>query len=341
MSCLLNQFADNQIRYIINNLTTLNLNVVLPDLDGLANQVSVIGNSLSKSSPDYEITAQVNEEYEEDKAKILSTNTGKLLSFVQSKQNLTKKLDTTLSNPFDKLAVLFSQSELIHISTKDVLIDIPRVYTEDIGKLKGIWSAWLTRNKVIIDEWANFGKDLIKQCDTISDTAEKQKCQTAANNVLQINNQLGQFELSAQQNIQIIEMYGQLPKQVYELLHGYDKYIYDVFNFAYGTIDAITSWLSKFARGFDAWISFIVSLTNIIKSRQILIDFTVNWKEKCSKCTVDNYSAYSCSFKGFCPSLPVFNIPPFKIPSITLDLSNLDLRTDIILPRLRFQPKKV
>ena len=341
VSCLLNQFADNQIRYIINNLTTLNLNIILPDLDGLANQVSVIGNSLSKSSPDYETTAQLNQEYEADKAKILSTNTWKLLSFVQSKQNLTKKLDTTLNNPFDKLSVLFSQSELIRISTKDVPVEIPRVYTEDIGKLKWVRTAWLARNKTIIDEWANFWKDIIKQCDKITDTIEKQKCQTAANDVLQINNQLGQFERSVNQNIQTIEMYGQLPKQVYELLHGYDKYIYDVFNFAYGTIDAITSWLSKVARWFDAWISFIISLTNIIKSWQILIDFTVNWKEKCSKCTVDNYSAYSCSFKWFCPSLPVFNIPPFKIPSITLDLSNLNLRTDIILPRLRFQPKKV
>ena len=76
---------------------------------------------------------------------------------------------------------------------------------------------------------------------------------------------------------------------------------------------------------------------SILKSRQILIDFSVNWKEKCSKCTVDNYSAYSCSFSKFCPKLPVFNIPPFKIPDITIDLSNIDLRTDIILPKFRFR----
>jgi hypothetical protein len=98
-------------------------------------------------------------------------------------------------------------------------------------------------------------------------------------------------------NIETIGLYGELPKQVYELLHGYDRYVYDVFNLAYGTIDAITSWFSKIARGLDAWVSFIISLTGIIKSWQILIDFSVNRKEKCSKCTVDNYSAYSCSFR--------------------------------------------
>lgn len=258
-----------------------------------------------------------------------------------SKQQLSKRLDATMSNPFDKIAVFFNESELIHVSTRDVLVEIPWVYTEDIGKLKGIYTAWLERNKPIWKEREFAYQDLVKKCDAMTDQFEKEQCQNSANKMLQINNQLGQFERSVKQNIENIEMYGQLPKQVYELLHGYDRYVYDVFNFAYGTIDAITSWLSKIARGFDAWISFIISIANIIKSWQILIDFTVNRKETCSKCTVDNYSAYSCSFKGFCPKLPVFNIPPFKIPSITIDLSNLDLSTDIILPRFRFQPKRV
>ena len=66
--------------------------------------------------------------------------------------------------------------------------------------------------------------------------------------MIDINNKFGQFERSVRQNIQTLELYGQLPKQVYELLHSFDSYIYDVFNFAYGTIDAVTSWLSKIAR---------------------------------------------------------------------------------------------
>lgn len=162
-----------------------------------------------------------------------------------------------------------------------------------------------------------------------------------ANKIIQLNNQLGQFEKSIRRNLQVLDEYGEFPSKVYDLLHGYDTYIYDLFNFAYGTIDAVTSWLSKLARGFEAWVDFIVSLIGILKTRQVLIDFSVNWKEKCSKCTVDNYSAYSCSFSKFCPKLPVFNIPPFKIPDITIDLSNIDLRTDIVLPKFRFQPKRI
>jgi hypothetical protein len=331
VSCIMNQFADNQIRYIINNLTTLNLNIIIPDWQGLIGQGQIIGDVFDKTKKSDLMT-----DYDKDKEKILKFNTK-----MWDKQQLTKRLDVKLSNPFDKLAILFNESELIKISTRDVLVEIPFVYKQDIGKMKGIFNAWKERNQPIIEAWKNMSKDILMKCEAIQNQFEREKCNNSANAILQVNNQLGQFDRSIKLNIETLDMYGQLPKQVYELLHGYDRYIYDVFNLAYGTIDAITSWFSKVARGFDAWVTFIISLTGIIKSWQILIDFSVNWKEKCSKCTVDNYSAYSCSFKGFCPKLPVFNIPPFKIPNITIDLSNLDFRSDIILPRFRFQPKRV
>lgn len=332
VSCLMNQFVDNQIRYLVNNLTTLNLTVILPDIKWLWEQVIGIWSVISDP-----IKSDEYRDLQKDTTKILATNKNFL-----SKQQLTKRLDTSLANPFDTLEVLFNQSELIHISSRDVLVELPFIYTEDIASAKGILTTWLERNKPIRKAWSDLGTDLIKRCDDKNlDQLERYNCQQAANSILQVNNQLGQFERSVRQNIETLELYGQLPKQVYELLHGYDRYIYDVFNFAYGTIDTVTAWLSKIARWFDAWIDFIISLSGIFKSRQILIDFSVNRKEKCSKCTVDNYSAYSCSFSKFCPRLPVFAIPPFKIPSITLDLSNIDFSTDIILPRLRFQPRSI
>jgi hypothetical protein len=315
VSCIMNQFADNQIRYIINNLTTLNLNIILPDIQWFGNQVDIIWNAFSKAGRDQLKDTDLYRDLEQDNEKILDQNTGSLVSLIkwtQSKQALTKQLDTVLSNPFDKLAVMFNESELIRISSRDVIVEIPRVYTEDIGKLKWIYTSWLARNKVIWKERELSYQDMVKKCDNISDQFDKEKCQNSANKMLQINSQFGQFERSVRQNIETIEMYGQLPNDVYELLHGYDRYIYDVFNFAYGTIDAVTSWLSKVARGFEAWVNFIISLTNIIKSRQVLIDFSVNRKEKCSKCTVDNYSAYSCSFSAFCPQVTSLQYPTIQ-----------------------------
>lgn len=78
-----------------------------------------------------------------------------------------------------------------------------------------------------------------------------------------------------------------------------------------------------------------------IKSRQALIDFSVNRKSKCGKCTVDNYDYYSCTLKLLCPKLPILRIPPFKLPNVYIDLSNIRLGLDIVLPKIQFAPKSI
>ena len=42
-----------------------------------------------------------------------------------------------------------------------------------------------------------------------------------------------------------------------------------------------------------------------------------------------------------CPQLPIFKIPPFKIPDITLDLSHVEVGLDILLPKFNFVPIKI
>jgi|GEM_PF-6397565 len=247
----MNQFADNQIRYIINNLTSMDINIVLPDLKGLGSQIGGVGSVFSKQAWKEKESDDVFTDYAADYQNTVENNTGSVKQLVlgkQSKQKLTKKLDTVLSNPFEKLALFFNDSELIRISSRDVLIEIPRVYTEDIVTIKGIYRAWWRRNEPVIQERKDFAKDFAKQCESKTDQFEKQNCMQRADEIVQISNQLGQFEKSITRNLQVLDEYGQFPSKVYQLLHGYDKYIYDLFNFAYGTIDAVTSWLSQLAR---------------------------------------------------------------------------------------------
>jgi hypothetical protein len=40
-------------------------------------------------------------------------------------------------------------------------------------------------------------------------------------------------------------------------------------------------------------------------------------------------------------SLPIIQIPNFKLPNITIDLTNIDLGLDIILPDFNFQPVRI
>jgi len=75
-----------------------------------------------------------------------------------------------------------------------------------------------------------------------------------------------------------------------------------------------------------------------VKTRQLLIDFAVNWKERCGTCRIDNYDFATCSLNGLCPNFPLFSWPNFRTPDFTIDLSKIDAGVDVIIPQVRFRP---
>lgn len=332
VSCILNQFVDNQIRYIINNMSSMDINIILPDLWYIWNNIVWLKRN-NQAQIEYQ---NYYEKQTENKPDIIKSLTAR-----ESGTRFANYISLWTSNPIEKLQAFVNQSDLIKIHTKDVVINIPWIYMEDINKIKWIFDAWLRRNKLVIERRWQLTKDITAQCRKIDNQLERDKCMIQADQIAQFNTQLGQFERSVRQNLQVLEEYSQFPTKLYDFIHTYDQYLDSANDLMYSVVDQLFGRLGKIARWFDAWVDFIVSMVNILKSRQIIIDFSINWKQKCSKCTVDNYSAYSCTLKWFCPKLPVFSIPPFKIPDITIDLSNIDFRTDIILPRFRFVPKKL
>ena len=68
-------------------------------------------------------------------------------------------------------------------------------------------------------------------------------------------------------------------------------------------------------------------MLNIIKTYQLIIDFSVDWSKRCGNCAKDTYDQYSCKLSFLCDSiqLPIIQIPNFKLPDITLDFSSIDL----------------
>ena len=332
VACIVNQFVDNQVRYIINNMTSMDVNIVLPDFNYIWNNIVWLKRN-NQAQLDYENYYNKQTSWWIDIVKSLTAQ--------ENSTRISNYLSLYTSNPIEKLQAFINQSDIMKVHTKDVKIDIPWIYLEDINKLKWTLTAWLKRNSLIIERWKQVWQDIANNCEAVTNQLEKEKCNIQADQILQFTSQLGQFERSIRQNLQVLDEYANFPTELYELIHTYDKYLDSVNSLMYNVVDQLFGWLGKIARWFDAWVEFIISLINILKSWQIIIDFSINWQDKCSKCTVDSYSAYSCTLKWFCPKLPVFNIPPFKIPDITIDLSKIDFRTDIILPRFRFVPKKI
>lgn len=81
------------------------------------------------------------------------------------------------------------------------------------------------------------------------------------------------------------------------------------------------------ATRYSQYVDSIILIITTLQTYQVIIDFSKNWSEKCGTCTNDNYDQFTCVLSMLCPklSLPIFEIPPFKIPSIFIDFSSINL----------------
>jgi len=146
---------------------------------------------------------------------------------------------------------------------------------------------------------------------------------------------------SIRKNIETLDKYKKFPIDLYEWVHVLDRYLSEASALVSSFVHKLTEWLYKNAIRYSQYVDAIVLMVWMIKTYQLLIDFSVNWTQQCWTCTTDNYDSYSCKLSFFCPSIPVLPIPPIKIPSVFIDFSHLDLWVDIKLPKLKFVPSSV
>ncbi len=146
---------------------------------------------------------------------------------------------------------------------------------------------------------------------------------------------------SVRQNLKTLELYQQFPLQLYEWIHVTDRYLGDIASLLGNFVGTLTMWLNVNAKRFSQYVDVIITLIGVLKTWQVLIDFTVNRSESCGSCSNDNYDYYSCTLSFICPQIPVIPIPPFKIPNIFLDLSRINVGMNITLPNFIFVPTSI
>ncbi len=486
---------DKQIKYIMNNLTQMDITIKLPQLDDIFAGMSF--DNLEGKSDEYK-TAKEEAKAKADLQKISDKQQAikKQQINIWVKKSELKNVSSSLSNPFDYIASLFSDTKLIKINQKNINIKVPMIYSEDINaysnylkqrKITNLWEkdenwalikSWIihnrqnliywviwmcavdskkieskktlkekrqelkeqfkkewkalltdTKNKIKnikinknnpwlqelkqceqafipIDMWLylsdliflttkeNFIKDnktdietLIANCsmdqskiNALSDLEEKYKetktqvkeakakmkndtnlpttwskiikCVDALskadlnwiiNNFVSLQDNSAQLEKSIKENINTLELYKKLPLQLYEWIHIQDKYLWEVSSLLSNFIGKITYWINTNANRYSQYVNSLITIIWIIKTYQLLIDFSVNRSQRCGKCSNDTYDSYSCSLSMLCPDiwLPIIPIPPFKIPNIIIDLSSINLWIDVLLPKINFTPTKI
>lgn len=377
VKCVVQDWMTRQIQYIQNNLTKMTIQLDLPDLSTIFQGFDKIGNLEATYK---ELQKQDTAEWYIQKLWTGEKGVAKREEQL-SKQQLKNISETVGENPFQAIQEMFKEVPLINIDSKDINIQIPALTSEDINGYINYLTLRVDKAETIIkDRWDFFNQmnalcaiqDIkgnlnninninkqITDLETIKNPTDEQK--QALNSLkklkknieicLKMDGQINKFitfrENSAglirsiKQNIIVLQKYKQFPTQLYERTHITDRYLTEISALLSDFIGSINYRLSTNANRFSQYVDAITLMVWAIKTRQAIIDFSVNRSEKCSKCSNDNYGSFSCSLSFLCPKLPIFPIPAFKIPNIYMDLSHIELGMNLTLPKINFVPIKI
>lgn len=533
IKCIVQDWVDNQVRYVINNLTTISFSIAFPNLQEL-------GKGFDKINLDWLIKAYQNAQANSNATNV-AVNTGNILP----QQSQLNDISKSIGNPFDAISLMFQETNLININTRDINIQVPLIYQEDINKYKAYLKSRLAINEQILKDWLKFFADLIGLCGNVFDSVEdvtdawddiiawsqfytkfkqkfdnaktdiwaqtklmgqyakllklkseliqleKQKSVKSSSNTIdydilitqqnkfikaqeniikaakdwanqkkldntlwglikqldkrknnpnqtkpnvlakqltlntqlielytlwlnqakinkdtvaqqeftqtiatrkedikELNTKVSQLSVADQQkvkkklekyqqqqmcaqlfwgfwikfsfdnflkigensgqlikkvreNLKVLDQYKKFPLELYEWIHVTDRYLTEISDIAQSFISQILWWLDTNARRFEQYVDAIITLIGVMKTRQAIIDLSVNRQSACGKCKQDGYDIYSCVLSFMCPSLPVLPIPSFKIPSIFLDFSRIDASMELLLPKFNFVPTQI
>jgi hypothetical protein len=206
------------------------------------------------------------------------------------------------------------------------------------------------RNPANSGTLAQINKNLqeqIKQgkCSVASDIKAQEAIMQAFKEVYKFINEYERMLDQINQNILTLQEYRNFPFELYEWIHVIDRYMAEISALVNNLFGYLSFWMTTNANRFSSYVDAIILVMNVIKTYQLLVDFSVNRSQKCSTCTNDTYDQYSCKLSILCKlfniELPIIQIPSFKIPNIIIDFSDLNVSLDILLPVFNFQPAKV
>ncbi|USN55750.1 MAG: hypothetical protein H6765_04065 [Candidatus Peribacteria bacterium] len=307
------------MRYYANNALNMHLYVLLPNLKDITKNMDQIGNInlLQTFRFDRKDTREALEQVDNSGTQKLfddqtTPNDKRFLP-----RSVLDSLSSDLNNPFEMIAQYFENIPLINIEEKVLSIEIPFIYQEDSARYDYYLESWLDRNEKILAGW--------KAIDPPVDSNAIAEMEQAVANV--------------KVNLQVLREYKDLPSKIATMIHTYDQYLVEVYNFMDDFVTEITGWLQLNAQRFSQWVDFIILIIGIVETWQLLIDFSVDRNTKCAKCRQDNYDYYSCRLSLLCVDLPILPIPNFHLPDIYLDLSDFNIGLDIIVPRFNFTPR--
>lgn len=142
------------------------------------------------------------------------------------------------------------------------------------------------------------------------------------------------IDLNIRENINRINQYRDLPKNIVEVENFVANYADQILQYAEVVLESIVGFITENTNNLVQWEQAILEVENSVQDLKILLDFSADFMESCDDCrsnrTNDGIQTLINIFANLAPELPVIEVPSF--PDITLDVSEIQAGIDVTLP---------
>ena len=78
-------------------------------------------------------------------------------------------------------------------------------------------------------------------------------------------------------NLMTLQEYRNFPFEIYEWIHVEDRYVSEIAALINNTIGYLSHWTTTNSQRFVGYVDATVLILNIIRTYQVLIDFSIEW----------------------------------------------------------------
>jgi len=227
-----------------------------------------------------------------------------------------KETDTSDLNGLTKALTYLNSMPLIQINTETVYFSIPSLSKEEWQKYQSEWQIWVKDAKKevkdITDDWIDLGF-----------SAE----------LTQVEEFIGSMEA----NIQVIDEYLELPKEIVKFRQAEITLVKQIVCYLDAIITYTGGYLKVQIERIDAWKKFIKDIKEAFESWSLLFQLSIDYQDSCDQCTTQRGSLIELLMKLFIfiPDIPIIDLP--KWPDIVIDVSQIQAGVTISWPDVKFQ----
>ncbi len=316
---VLTDWLDNQTQEIINKVTDLpDIHILLPDM----------------LSPFVDGSKQ-------DKLNDLTEGSSKVGSEPMSAKGIRGVLQTINEIP------------LIAIEPKEVIIFIPSLTPGEIDRFVNDAKQWVQDEKSELNRALNVwkcgpfketvigpdGQKVPGYIDENGNTVYGDRPYAKICDIITVD--MTELIQTVEKNIEIINSYKNLPRQILAWRNMLTKYVTQIICYIDIILDFFIGNIAKWLDQIYGWIDAYNNALEMISSWQVLIDLVIEYQTSCDTCTSSRFSLLELVLRvfTFIPSPPIIPFP--KLPDIYIDLSQVQMGIKILWPDLKFRPLKL